>query len=41
LGGDDEFPRVNLTALQFLTLNPKWTPGVRSMGGLNFGDEPF
>jgi len=41
LGGDDEFQRVNLTAMQYLTLNPKWTLGLRSVVALSFGDEPF
>jgi outer membrane protein assembly factor BamA len=29
LGGNDEFQRVNLTAMHFLRLHPKWTLGLR------------
>jgi outer membrane protein assembly factor BamA len=41
LGGDSEFQRVNLIAMRFLLLHPKWTLGVRGDVALSFGDVPF
>lgn len=41
LGGDDEFQRVNLVAMRYLPLHPKWTLGVRTDANLTFGDVPF
>ena len=41
LGGDDEFQRVNLVAMRYLPLHPKWTLGVRADANLTFGDVPF
>jgi len=41
LGGDDEFQRVSLTAMNFLPLHPKWTLGVRGDATFSFGDVPF
>jgi hypothetical protein len=41
LGGDDEFQRVNLVAMQFLPLHPKWTLGLRADANFSFGDAPF
>jgi outer membrane protein assembly factor BamA len=41
LGGDDEFQRVNLTAIHYLPLHPKWTLGLRSDVSLSFGEVPF
>ena len=41
LGGDDEFQRVNLLAMHYLPLHPKWTLGLRADANLTFGDVPF
>ncbi len=41
LGGDAEFQRVNLTAIQYLPLDPRLTLGVRGGGNFSFGDVPF
>jgi len=41
LGGDDEFQRVSLVAMQFLPLDQKLILGVRGGGALSFGDVPF
>jgi outer membrane protein assembly factor BamA len=41
LGGDTEFQRVDLVAMQFLPLHPKWTLGLRADVNSSFGDEPF
>jgi hypothetical protein len=41
LGGDDEFQRVNLVAMQYVPLHPQWTLGVRADVNCSFGDEPF
>lgn len=41
LGGDDEFQRVNLVAMHYLPLHPKWTLGLRGDARSSFGDEPF
>jgi len=41
LGGDDEFQRVNLTAMHYLPLHSSLTLGVRGDGKLSFGDVPF
>ena len=40
-GGDDEFQRVGLIAMQFLPLRPRLTLGVRGIGTLSFGEVPF
>ena len=41
LGGDDEFQRVNVTAMHYLPLHPKWTLGIRGDAKLSFSDVPF
>jgi outer membrane protein assembly factor BamA len=41
LGGDTEFQRVNLVAMQYVPLHPRWTLGVRVDVNSSFGDEPF
>ena len=41
LGGDGEFQRVSLTAIQFVPLDPKLTFGVRGGATFSFGDVPF
>jgi outer membrane protein assembly factor BamA len=41
LGGDDEFQRVNLTAMHFQPLHPKLTLGVRGDTAFSFGHVPF
>ncbi len=41
LGGDDEFQRVNLTAMRFLALRPELVLGVRCDAVMSFGDVPF
>jgi outer membrane protein assembly factor BamA len=41
LGGDDEFQRVQLAALQYIPLHPRWYLGLRADGGATFGDAPF
>jgi hypothetical protein len=41
LGGDSEFQRVNLVAMQYVPLHPPWTLGVRGDVKCSFGDEPF
>jgi len=41
LGGDGEFQRVNLTAMNFLPLVSKLTLGVRGDATFSFGDVPF
>jgi outer membrane protein assembly factor BamA len=41
LGGDDEFQRVQLTAMHFLPLHPKWTLGLRGDASAGFGSVPF
>src|SRR5580765_8305203 len=41
LGGDNEFQRVNLTAMHYLPLHPKLTLAVRGDANLSFGDVPF
>jgi outer membrane protein assembly factor BamA len=41
LGGDDEFQSVDLVAMHFVPLHPKWTLGVRADANFSFGDAPF
>jgi outer membrane protein assembly factor BamA len=41
LGGDSEFQRLNLDAIQFAQLNSKLTLGVRGGATFSFGDVPF
>lgn len=41
LGGDSEFQRVNVIGMQYLSLHPQWTVGVRGDVKASFGDEPF
>jgi outer membrane protein assembly factor BamA len=41
LGGDTEFQRVNLLAIQYFPLHPKWTLGVRGDLNFSFGNAPF
>ena len=41
LGGDSEFQRVKLMAMQFVPLHPKLTLGVRGTSTLSFGEVPF
>jgi len=40
-GGDDEFQRVRLTALQYVPLHPKLCLGLRGEAFASFGDVPF
>jgi outer membrane protein assembly factor BamA len=40
-GGDDEFQRVRLIAMQFIPLHPKLSLGFRAEGAASFGDTPF
>lgn len=40
-GGDDEFQRARLIAMQFIPLHPKLTLGFRAEGAASFGDTPF
>jgi hypothetical protein len=41
LGGDEDFQRINLVAMDFSALRPKLTLGVRGSATLGFGDVPF
>jgi len=41
LGGDDEFQRVQIIAMQFVPLSPKLFLGLRAQTAASFGDEPF
>jgi hypothetical protein len=41
LGGDSEFQRLNLDAIQFVPLNQKFTLGVRGGATFSFDDVPF
>jgi hypothetical protein len=41
LGGDDEFQRVQLIAMQFIPLHEKLYLGLRGDGAASFGDAPF
>ena len=41
LGGDDEFQRVGLIAMQFFPLHPRLTLGLRGERHASFGDVPF
>lgn len=41
LGGDDEFQRVRLIAMQFIPLHPRLHLGLRGDGAASFGDAPF
>jgi outer membrane protein assembly factor BamA len=41
LGGDDEFQRVQLTAMHYVTLRPDLFLGVRGDGTASFGEVPF
>ena len=41
LGGDNQFQRLNLTAIEYVPLARKLTLGLRSDGNLSFGDVPF
>jgi Omp85 superfamily domain len=41
LGGDDEFQRVQLVAMQFVPLLPDVYLGLRGDGAATFGDTPF
>jgi hemolysin activation/secretion protein len=41
LGGDDEFQRVQLTAMQYIPLHPRLHLGLRIDGAATFGDAPF
>ncbi len=41
LGGDNEFQRVGVTAIQYLPLHPKLTLGLRGDATFSFGDAPF
>ncbi len=40
-GGDDEFQRVRLIAMQYVPLLPQLTLGVRADGAASFGNCPF
>ena len=41
LGGDDEFQRLRLVAMQFIPLPARLTLGLRAEGAASFGDTPF
>jgi hypothetical protein len=41
LGGDDEFQRVQIIAMQYLELHPKLFLGLRGQVAASFGDVPF
>ncbi len=41
LGGDDDFQSVQLVALEFIRLHPKWYLGLRADGTASFGNSPF
>ena len=41
LGGDDEFQRVRLLAMQFMPLHRRLYLGLRGEAAASFGDEPF
>ena len=41
LGGDDEFQRVQLIAMQFIPLHPRLYLGLRGDGAASFGNAPF
>jgi len=41
LGGDDEFQRARVIAMQFFPLSPKWHLGLRAEAAASFGDTPF
>jgi hypothetical protein len=41
LGGDDDFQRVQITAMQFIPLSPALFLGLRGDGAASFGDAPF
>jgi outer membrane protein assembly factor BamA len=41
LGGDDEFQRVRLIAMQFIPLHSRLYLGFRGEAAASFGDEPF
>ena len=40
-GGESEFQRLDVVAMHFVPLHPKWTLGVRADSNFSFGDEPF
>jgi hypothetical protein len=41
LGGDQEFQRPRITAMQFIPLHPRLTLGVRADAAASFGNVPF
>ena len=41
LGGDDEFQRISLVAMQYVPVHPRFIVGVRGDGGFTYGDSPF
>jgi hypothetical protein len=41
LGGDDDFQRVDVVAMQYVPLHRKLTLGVRGDASFSFGDMPF
>jgi hypothetical protein len=41
LGGDDEFQKVGVVAMQYVPLHPRFTLGVRGDTGFTYGDAPF
>jgi hypothetical protein len=41
LGGDDDFQRVDVVTMQFVSLHPRLVLGVRGDGSFSFGDVPF
>ena len=41
LGGDDEFQRARIIAMQFIPLHPKLSLGFRAESAASFGDAPF
>ena len=41
LGGDDEFQRAQIIAMQYVQLHPQWFLGLRGQVAGSFGDVPF
>lgn len=41
LGGDDEFQKLGVVAMQYVPLHPRFTLGLRGDTGFTYGDAPF
>ena len=41
LGGDDEFQKLGIIAMQYVPLHPRFTLGLRGDAGFTYGDAPF